>query len=165
MPTTSRPPHNRAVRRAARHRQRATAGAAGSICDFHDDCGGVFRLTIHRRDQIPLVWVAAGLLSGDIHVHALEAALRRLAAAEAAGDLCDCLICGGPLVAVPAVVLVLLPERSDPSLVVATGCCPKCERLSDVEILAGATALLRAGAWPGLRAIDPAAIVSAGGRA
>ena len=157
-------PRNRAERRAQGHRQRAPS-ATGDIHDFHDDCCGFFRITIHRRDRIDFSYLAGGLLAGDVQVKALEAALRRLAAAKAAGGLPDCLVCGAPLTTVPAVVLVLLPERPDQSLVMASGCCPACERLPDAEIMARAAALLRAGAWPGLRAIDPAAIVSAGGRA
>ncbi len=153
------------MNRAERRRQAAEERRRGKEWqDFHADTGGTFRLSLYRRDRLDIVRHLAARLAGDLQAAALEIALRDLVNAEIDGRLPDCLLCGAALSRLPEVVMVMLPERADPSFTMASGCCPACAALTDAEIMSRAEGVL-CRAWPDLRAVDPAQMSSAAGRA
>jgi hypothetical protein len=147
-------------RQAARERCRSRDWA-----EFHEDTAGVFRLSLHQRDRFDLAVYLAARLTGDVQAAALGAAFECLGEAAAESRLPDCLICGTPLRRLPPAIVVMLPERPDPSIVIASGICPTCAAMTDAEIMAIAEGMLRAGAWPNLRTIDAAARPAGGGHA
>jgi hypothetical protein len=133
--------------------------------DFHADTGGAFRLTLHRRDRFDLVAYLAARLAGDLQAAALGIALEDLVNAAAESRLPDCLICGTPLRRLPLVIVTMLAERPDPSITMASGCCPACAEMTDAELMVAIEEVLRRGAWPELRAVDPLQISNSAGRA
>ena len=133
--------------------------------DFHADTGGAFRLSLHRRDQFDLVAYLAARLAGNLQAAALGIALEDLVKAATEGRLPDCLICGTPLRRLPQVIVTMLPERPDPHITMASGCCPACAALTDAEIMSRAEGVLRRGAWPELRVVDTAHVSAKAGRA
>jgi hypothetical protein len=147
-------------RNAAKQRRRSKEWQ-----EFHEDTGGAFRLSLYRRDRFDLVAYLAARLTGDVQAAALGAAFECLGEAAAESRLPDCLVCGTPLRRLPPVIIVMLPERSDPSIVMATGVCPTCAAMTDAEITARAEGVLRRGAWPALRPVDPLQISDSAGRA
>ena len=147
-------------RRAADNRRRTKEWQ-----DFHADTGGAFRLSLYRRDRFDIVQHLAARLAGDLQAAALEIALRDLVNAKIDGRLPDCFTCGAAMSRLPEVVMVMLPERHDPSFTMASGCCPACAALTDAEIMSRAEAVLRRGAWPELRTIDMDHVHPTGGRA
>jgi hypothetical protein len=147
-------------RRAADQRRRAKEWG-----DFHEDTGGAFRLTLHRRSQFDIVQYLAARLAGDLQAAALDIALEVLAKAATEGGLPNCLVCGTPLARLPPIIVTMLPERSDPSAVIASGICPACAEATDAQIMATIEEVLRGGAWPELRALDMAQVSTSAGRA
>jgi hypothetical protein len=130
-------------RRAADERRRAKEWR-----DSHEDTGGAFRLGLYRRDRFDLAVYVAARLTGDVQAAALGAALENLVEAAAEGRLLHCLICGAPPHRLPLVIAVMVPERPDPSTVMASGFCTTCAAMNDADILARAEQVLRQGAWP-----------------
>jgi hypothetical protein len=150
---------NRAARRRAR------AEARKFLQEFHEDSGGCFRWILIRRNGVNHAWLIAGVEMGDPAVWSVAARLNQMAANIMAGIGPVCFICGTGLTAVPDVVGVMIPYRPDPVRFLTCGLCQACERLSDAEIEARATEVLR-GTWgPDLHMVDPVHISPEGGSA